>query len=63
MDLSSKLSAQLKWMQLRLDPESGAILFRHRTLLCLEIQDLSDIARLLALADRPQPCSLLTEAR
>jgi hypothetical protein len=31
------LSAQLKWMQLRLDPESGAILFRHPTLLCLDI--------------------------
>jgi len=29
MDFSNKLSAQLKWMQLRLDPESGAILFRH----------------------------------
>ena len=27
MELSSKLSAQLKWMQLRLDPDSGAILF------------------------------------
>jgi hypothetical protein len=32
MDLSNKLSAQLKWMQLRLDPESGAILFRHPSL-------------------------------
>ena len=32
MDLSNKLSAQLKWMELRLDPESGAILFRHPTL-------------------------------
>jgi hypothetical protein len=70
MDLSSKLSAQLKWMQLRLDPESGAILFRHptlrgipdlvvegdgytlefigSTLLCLDIQDPSGMARLLA---------------
>jgi hypothetical protein len=32
MDSSSTLSAQLKRMQLRLDPESGAILFRHPTL-------------------------------
>jgi hypothetical protein len=32
MDLSNKLSAQLKWMELRLDPESGAILFRHPSL-------------------------------
>jgi hypothetical protein len=32
MDLSNKLSAQLMWMQLRLDPDSGAILFRHPTL-------------------------------
>jgi hypothetical protein len=70
MDVSSKLSAQLEWMQLRLDPESGAILFRHPTLrgipdlvvegdgytlefigptlLCLDIQDPSGMARLLA---------------
>jgi hypothetical protein len=69
MDVSSKLSAQLEWMQLRLDPESGAILFRHPTLrgipdlvvegdgytlefigptlLCLDIQDPSGMARLL----------------
>lgn len=32
MDFSNKLSAQLKWMQLQLDPESGAILFRQPTL-------------------------------
>jgi hypothetical protein len=48
MDLSNKLSAQLKWMQLRLDPESGAILYRHPSLLCLDIQDPSGMARLLA---------------
>ena len=35
MDLSNKLSAQLKWMELRLDPESGAILFRHPSLRCI----------------------------
>ena len=32
MDFSRNLSAQLKWMQLLLDPDSGAILFRHPTL-------------------------------
>jgi|GEM_PF-4339821 len=32
MDFSNKLSAQLKWIQPLLDPESGAILFRHTTL-------------------------------
>ena len=47
MDFPNKLSAQLKWMQLRLDPESGAILFRHPILLCFDIQDPSGIARLL----------------
>jgi hypothetical protein len=69
MDLPSPLSAQLKWMQLLLDPDSGAILFRHPTLrgvpdlvvegdgytlefigptlLCLDIQDPSGMARLL----------------
>ena len=70
MDLSNKLSAQPKWMGLRLDPESGSILYRHpslrgipdlvvegdgytmefigSTLLCLDIQDPSGMARLLA---------------
>jgi hypothetical protein len=70
MDLSNKLSAQPKWMELRLDPESGSILYRHpslrgipdlvvegdgytmefigSTLLCLDIQDPSGMARLLA---------------
>jgi hypothetical protein len=70
MDYSKKLTAQLKWMELLLDPESGAILFRHPTLrgipdlvvegdgytlefigpdlLCLDIQDPSGMARLLA---------------
>ena len=48
MDFSRNLSAQLKWMQLLLDPDSGAILFRHPTLLCLDIQDPSGMARLLA---------------
>jgi hypothetical protein len=48
MDLSNKLSAQLIWMQLRRDPESGAILFRHPSLLCLDIQNPSGMARLLA---------------
>jgi hypothetical protein len=70
MDFSKNLSAQLKWMQLLLDPDSGAILFRHPTLrgvpdlvvegdgytlefigptlLCLDIQDPSGMARLLA---------------
>jgi hypothetical protein len=48
MDFSSNLSAQLKWMQLLLDPDSGAILFRHPILLCLDIQDPSGMARLLA---------------
>jgi hypothetical protein len=47
MDFSRNLSAQLKWMQLLLDPDSGAILFRHPTLLCLDIQDPSGMARLL----------------
>jgi hypothetical protein len=32
MDFSKNLSAQLKWMQLLLDPDSGAILFRQPTL-------------------------------
>ena len=32
MDFSKNLSAQLKWMQLLLDPDSGAILFHHPTL-------------------------------
>jgi hypothetical protein len=70
MDLPPPLTAQLKWMQLLLDPDSGAILFRHPTLrgvpdlvvegdgytmefigptlLCLDIQDPSGMARLLA---------------
>jgi hypothetical protein len=48
MDFSKNLSAQLKWMQLLLDPDSGAILFRHPTLLSLDIQDPSGMARLLA---------------
>ena len=70
MDFSTNLTAQLKWMQLLLDPDSGAILFRHPTLrgvpdlvvegdgytlefigptlLCLDIQDPSGMARLLA---------------
>jgi hypothetical protein len=48
MDGSNKLSALLEWMQLLLDPDSGAILFRHPTLLCLDIQDPSGMARLLA---------------
>jgi len=48
MDFPSKLSAQLKGMELRLDPESGAILYRHPSLLCLDIQDPSGMARLLA---------------
>ena len=47
-DLASKLSALLEWMPLRLDPDSGAILFRHPTLLCIAIQDPSGMARLLA---------------
>ena len=48
MDPPPPLTAQLKWMQLLLDPDSGAILFRHPTLLCLDIQDPSGMARLLA---------------
>jgi hypothetical protein len=32
MDFSKNLSAQLKWMQLLLDPDFGAILFHHPTL-------------------------------
>jgi hypothetical protein len=48
MDFPNKLSTQLKGMELRLDPESGAILYRHPTLLCLDIQDPSGMARLLA---------------
>ena len=48
MDFPNKLSAQLKGMELRLDPESGAILYRHPSLLCLDIQDPSGMARLLA---------------
>jgi hypothetical protein len=70
MDPPQPLTAQLKWMQLLLDPDSGAILFRHPTLrgvpdlvvegdgytmefigptlLCLDIQDPSGMARLLA---------------
>jgi len=48
MDGSSKLSALLKWMQFLLDPDSGAILFRHPNLLCLDIQYPSGMARLLA---------------
>ena len=70
MDFSKNLTAQLKWMQLLLDPDSGEILFRHPTLrgvpdlvvegdgytlefigptlLCLDNQDPSGMARLLA---------------
>jgi hypothetical protein len=70
MDPPPPLTAQLKWMQLLLDPDSGAILFRHPTLrgvpdlvvegdgytlefigptlLCLDIQDPSGMACLLA---------------
>ena len=48
MDFPNKLSAQLKGMELRLDPESGAILYCHPSLLCLDIQDPSGMARLLA---------------
>jgi hypothetical protein len=70
MDPPQPLTAELKWMQLLLDPDSGVILFRHPTLrgvpdlvvegdgytlefigptlLCLDIQDPSGMARLLA---------------
>jgi hypothetical protein len=48
MDPPQPLTAQLKWKQLLLDPDSGAILFRHPILLCLDIQDPSGMARLLA---------------
>ena len=70
MDFSNKLTAQLKGMEVQVDPASGAILFRHPTLrgvpdlvvegdgytlefigptlLCLDIQDPSGMARLLA---------------
>jgi hypothetical protein len=49
MDPPQPLTAQLKWMQLLLlDPDSVAILFRHPILLCLNIQDPSGMARLLA---------------
>lgn len=70
MDLSQHLTAQLKGMERLVDSQSGAILFRHPTLLglpdlvvegdgytlefigptllCLDIQDPSGMARLLA---------------
>jgi len=70
MDFSNNLTAQLKGMEVQVDPDSGAILFRHPTLrgvpdlvvegdgytlefigptlLCLDIQDPSGMARLLA---------------
>ncbi len=48
MDLSQPLTVQLKEMERLLDHETGAILFRHPTLLCLDIQDPSSMARLLA---------------
>ena len=70
MDLPQQWTAQLKGMEHLVDPETGAILFRHgslrgipdlvvegdgytlecigATLLCLDIQDPSGLARLLA---------------
>ncbi|MEA5416229.1 hypothetical protein [Synechococcus sp. BA-132 BA5] len=42
------MTTQVKGIELRLDPECGAILFRHPTLVCLDIQDPSGMARLLA---------------
>jgi hypothetical protein len=70
MDLSRRLTTQLKGMERLVDGETGAILFRHPTLrglpdlvvegggytlefigptlLCLDIQDPSGMARLLA---------------
>ena len=70
MDLPQQLTVQLKSMERLVDPDTGAILFRHpslrgipdlvvegdgytlefigSTLLCLDIQDPSGMARLLA---------------
>lgn len=48
MDVSNQRSARLKWMALRLDPESGAISYRHPCLLCLDNQDPSGMVPLLA---------------
>ena len=48
VDPTAPLTTQVKRIELRLDPECGAILFRHPTLLCLDIQDPSGMARLLA---------------
>jgi hypothetical protein len=48
VNLSQQLTVQLKGMERLVDTETGAILFRHPTLLCLEIQDPSGMARLLA---------------
>jgi hypothetical protein len=70
VDVSLQLTSQLKSMERLVDPETGAILFRHPTLrgipdlvvegdgytlefigptlLCLDIQDPSGMARLLA---------------
>jgi hypothetical protein len=70
VDVSQQLTIQLKAMERLVDPETGAILFRHPTLrgvpdlvvegdgytlefigptlLCLDIQDPSGMARLLA---------------
>jgi hypothetical protein len=70
MDLSQRLTTQLKGMERLVDGDTGAILFRHPTLrglpdlvvegdgytlefigptlLCLDVQNLSAMARLLA---------------
>ena len=48
VDPTAPLITQVKGIDLRLDPECGAILFRHPTLVCLNIQDPSGMARLLA---------------
>jgi hypothetical protein len=48
VDPTAPLTTQVKGIELRLDPECGAILLHHPTLLCLEIQDPSGMARLLA---------------
>ncbi|MGL6133595.1 MAG: hypothetical protein ACRC1L_05350, partial [Prochlorococcaceae cyanobacterium] len=48
MDEAQHLSPQLDGMKRLLDADTGAILFRHPTLLCIDIRNPAGLAKLLA---------------
>jgi hypothetical protein len=48
MDQPQHLSTQLEGMERLLDADTGAILFRHPTLLCIDIRNPAGLAKLLA---------------